>query len=254
MPWSRWQFKQKEKVFARVDPAGALLTDARGFVEIRYQKLGRSYFAGKANLSPLPEGPGELIPDAELQTEAEAAPAAPGASPSATPATPRATPRPAPAKKPSGPAPSTSPDAPPAAGTIIIYADGACSGNPGPAGLGVYWRDHQETRELSEYLGQGTNNIAELTAIQRALELCKDPSLQIYLYTDSAYSIGVLTQGWKAKANQELIADLKRDLRRYPRLSIRKVAGHAGIFGNERADALARTAVETRASYHQVFS
>jgi ribonuclease HI len=242
MPWSRWLFKQSTKVFARVDAQHQPITD-KGFVEIRYQLTGRSYFAGKANLAPLPEGPGELLPD-------EAAPPVEG-SPTQPPQGPAKRPAAGAAKAKTKPASAPTPEAAPPPGTVIIYADGACSGNPGPAGLGVYWRSHEQTKELSEYLGQGTNNIAELTAIQRALEMCPDPGANIYLYTDSAYSIGVLTQGWRAKANQELIADVKSDLRRYPRLSLRKVAGHAGIFGNERADTLARVAVETRDSYTQ---
>ena len=63
---------------------------------------------------------------------------------------------------------------------------------------------------------------------------------------DLAYSIGVLSKGWKAKANQELIARIKRRLAAYPNVEFVKVSGHAGIPENERCDALARAAVERR--------
>ena len=57
----------------------------------------------------------------------------------------------------------------------------------------------------------------------------------------------MLSKGWKAKANQELIARIKRRLTAYPNLEFVKVSGHAGVPENERCDALARAAVERRA-------
>lgn len=131
---------------------------------------------------------------------------------------------------------------------ITVYTDGACTGNPGPAGIGIVLSNGKVRRLISEYLGHATNNIAELTAIKRALEVIKSRELPIDLYTDSSYSIGVLTQGWKAKANQELIAEIKIQLLAYPRLKIHKVEGHAGVPGNEKADELARKAVESQSS------
>jgi ribonuclease HI len=98
-------------------------------------------------------------------------------------------------------------------------------------------------KEVSEYLGIGTNNVAELTAILRALELVKDRSRLVRLHTDSAYAIGVVSKGWKAKANQELVADLRALSAQFPLLQFVKVAGHAGVPENERADELAREAV-----------
>ena len=55
---------------------------------------------------------------------------------------------------------------------LIIYIDGACRFNPGPAGIGVWIADSEGTvvKEISEYLGHGTNNVAEWTAYIRALE------------------------------------------------------------------------------------
>ena len=54
-------------------------------------------------------------------------------------------------------------------GAIVAYADGACSGNPGPCGAGIVLIDGRSRRELSAFLGEGTNNIAELTAIELAI-------------------------------------------------------------------------------------
>src|SRR5690606_30830355 len=115
--------------------------------------------------------------------------------------------------------PAPAPDHPD--GAIIVYADGACSGNPGPAGLGVVIMDGDERRELSEYLGEGTNNIAELTAIKRAAEALAGRDEPIHMFTDSSYSIGVLTKGWKAKKNPELVASVKRALNELPNAELR---------------------------------
>ncbi len=136
-------------------------------------------------------------------------------------------------------------------GVIHVYTDGACTGNPGPMGIGVVILDTSPEstgrRELSLYLGMGTNNIAELTAIQRGLaDLPRDRP--VIIYSDSAYSIGVLSLGWRAKANQELIANMRRQLGEFKRVSFIKVAGHAGIPENERCDELARQAIARRQS------
>ncbi|MCU0662143.1 MAG: ribonuclease HI [Myxococcota bacterium] len=132
---------------------------------------------------------------------------------------------------------------------MIAYTDGACSGNPGPAGLGVSLRfPDGRVVQRGEPLGQGTNNIAELSAILRALELAAPDGRDLVIHTDSTYAIGVLTAGWKAKANQELIARIKGALSAYGpgRVSFRKVAGHAGVPENELVDELARRASESQ--------
>lgn len=131
---------------------------------------------------------------------------------------------------------------------VVFYVDGACSGNPGPAGLGVVMLAQGKRRERSEFLGFGTNNIAELTAIARAAEWVDDPKQPVIIYTDSQYSIGVLVGGWKAKANLELIVAVKAALRRLQHVRLVHVRGHSGHPENERADALARLAVQTSAS------
>lgn len=130
---------------------------------------------------------------------------------------------------------------------IIVYTDGACSGNPGPAGLGAVIMNGDDREELSEYLGDGTNNIAELTAILRVLEVLDTAESRVRpvrIHTDSSYSIGVLTKNWKAKANQELIATIRDVAGKFRYLQFIKVKGHAGVPENERADELARQAIE----------
>ncbi len=143
--------------------------------------------------------------------------------------------------KPRGTAPSPSME------IVHVWTDGACSGNPGPMGIGVVVVAGGQRREHGQYLGKGTNNIAELTAIRRGLEiadeLVHDQDRQIRVYTDSSYAIGLLSQGWKAKANQALVAELRELLRGYRNLRMVKVEGHAGVPENERCDLLARQAV-----------
>src|SRR5688572_14483824 len=139
---------------------------------------------------------------------------------------------------------AAAPTSAPGDGTVIAYADGACTGNPGPAGLGVVVIVGEEWIELSEYLGIGTNNIAELTAILRALdEIGSHPAL---IHTDSQYAIGVAQKGWKAKANQTLVAELRGRLTAHGNVRLVYVPGHSGVPLNERADALARDAVAHR--------
>ncbi len=129
----------------------------------------------------------------------------------------------------------------------VAYTDGACTGNPGPAGSGtIVIAPGGKIRESYAYLGDGTNNVAELTAIHKALEATpKDEPLVVH--TDSKYAIGVLSKGWKAKANGALIERIRKDLHgRTVRFVY--VPGHAGVPLNERADELAREAIRTRSS------
>jgi len=133
----------------------------------------------------------------------------------------------------------------PSSDAIIIYTDGACSQNPGPMGLGAVVINRGKREELSEFLGIGTNNIAELTAISRALDVvpAADRAREVVVHTDSSYCIGVLGKGWKAKANQELITSIRAQLAEFSALRFVKVKGHAGIPENERCDELATDAV-----------
>lgn len=133
---------------------------------------------------------------------------------------------------------------PPEDDVVEFHTDGACSGNPGPAGFGVVYRHGDTYDEWSEYIGEGTNNIAELAAIQSALEAVEDRDQHVVVYTDSRYAIGVLTKGWNAKANTELIKEIRDLLDEFDNVEIKKVAGHAGHPLNERADDLATGSIE----------
>ena len=126
---------------------------------------------------------------------------------------------------------------------IQIYTDGASSGNPGPAGLGVVllWRGRR--REIQRYLGEATNNEAELAAVLAALEAVRRPELPVVLHTDSEYVIGVLAGGHRVKANREQVARIQAEMERFASLRFVKVPAHAGVPENERADRLATDAV-----------
>jgi ribonuclease HI len=216
------------EVFARCDESGELVSN-EGRVEVRYKPTdGRAYFASASNLKPSASsstiepdsfcGPGEAVQK--------------------------------PSKSSKKPTSSTSMQAPvvPEGDEVLVYADGACSGNPGPAGVGAIalWADQK--RELSEYIGEATNNIAELTGILRAVELAHELGKPLRLYTDSQYSIGVLTKGWKVRANKELVAKVREALDAHPDTELFHVRGHQGVQLNEHADELAVRAVQSRSS------
>ncbi len=139
---------------------------------------------------------------------------------------------------------------------IDIWTDGACSGNPGPGGWGAVLRYGETEKELSGAEPATTNNRMELMAAIQALEALKRPS-EVRLHTDSKYVMDGLTKwihGWKR--NGWKTADKKpvknEDL--WKRLDAANgrhqvkwiwVKGHAGDAMNERADALARAAIQT---------
>jgi ribonuclease HI len=129
---------------------------------------------------------------------------------------------------------------------ICVYTDGACSGNPGPAGVGVVLRYQGHQKEISRYIGMGTNNRAELEAIRTGLLAVKNRNLPVVVFTDSRYAWGLLTQGWKAKQNQELVEEIRAIMTHFVNLRFVKVKGHAGHPENERADRMAVAAIENR--------
>jgi ribonuclease HI len=227
MPWSHYELRGN-KVYAKLRSDGSLDADSTGRVEIKYRLSDeRSYRASRTNLRAVPGQP--------VLDDAAAAPsvAAPDQRPSARKATKRN--------------PGASPAAAPA-DAVHAYTDGACTGNPGPMGIGVVLLADGKRKELSEYLGpRGTNNIAELTAVERALETIADRSRTVIMYTDSSYAIGVLSLGWKAKANTELIARIRALIGKFEDVRFVKVRGHAGVPENERCDELARDAITRRA-------
>jgi len=109
-------------------------------------------------------------------------------------------------------------------------------------GIGIYCKYKNKEIKFSRYIGLGTNNIAELTAIKVALQkLTKYKKRTIKIITDSKYCIGVLT-GWKYKFNIELINETKELIKLYPKLKFKWVKGHDGDYGNKTADYLAQAA------------
>jgi ribonuclease HI len=134
---------------------------------------------------------------------------------------------------------------------VIIYTDGACSGNPGPGGWGaiLLWGAHR--RELNGGEAETTNNRMELMAAISALETLKRP-MHVELWTDSAYVKDGITKwikGWRAKGwrtadkkevkNVDLWQRLDAAQARH-RIDWHWLKGHAGHALNERADELAR--------------
>ena len=141
--------------------------------------------------------------------------------------------------------------------TLKAYTDGACSGNPGPGGWGVYWTEGNAkgvitSEELYGSNVETTNNKMELTAAVEALKILKQRNgSEITIFTDSKYVMDGINQwidrwrsnGWKKAdgkpvANQELWKQL-HELTSRCMVNWEWVKGHAGHEGNERADALA---------------
>jgi ribonuclease HI len=142
---------------------------------------------------------------------------------------------------------------------VVIYTDGACSGNPGRGGWGVVLRWKDVAKELHGSDPQTTNNRMELMAAIHALEALNRPTT-VQLHTDSKYLLDGITKwiagwqrnGWLTSAKQPVKnADLWRRLVAAVNgheVTWVWVKGHAGDAGNERADALARLGIEEAAS------
>ena len=133
---------------------------------------------------------------------------------------------------------------------IIIYTDGACSGNPGPGGWGAILRYKDTVRELSGGEKQTTNNRMELMGAIYALKALKEPC-EVELYTDSQYLVKAINEGWlkgwKAKNWKRKDGELKNidlwqqldALLTTHSVSFHWVKGHADNENNNRCDSLA---------------
>ena len=93
---------------------------------------------------------------------------------------------------------------------VIIYTDGACSGNPGPGGWGTILMYKDYKKELSGGADNTTNNIMELTAVIEGLKKLKFPC-KVEIYSDSAYVVNAFEQkwiyGWMKKNWKKYVAD-----------------------------------------------
>jgi ribonuclease HI len=138
---------------------------------------------------------------------------------------------------------------------VVIYTDGACSGNPGPGGWGSILMYKGNIKEISGGNKNTTNNVMELTAVIEALRLLKF-QCKVHLYSDSAYVVNAFNQkwiygwmknGWKNASkepvkNKELWQELYY-LTQIHNVTFIKVKGHSDNEYNNRCDELARNAI-----------
>jgi ribonuclease HI len=138
---------------------------------------------------------------------------------------------------------------------VVIYTDGACSGNPGPGGWGAVLMYGGHRKELSGGEKMTTNNRMELTAVIEALRALKQPC-SVTVYSDSAYVVNGFSLGWvdgwirngwvnsrgQPVENQDLWKTLLGEMERH-RVRYVKVKGHSDNEWNNRCDQLAREAI-----------
>jgi len=137
---------------------------------------------------------------------------------------------------------------------VVMYTDGACSGNPGPGGWGTVMMSGRHRKEMSGGERETTNNRMEMMAIIAGAEALKR-GCSVDIYTDSTYVMKGMTEwldGWKQRGwrtaskqpvkNVDLWQRLERALDRHV-VTWHWVRGHSGIPENERADELARNAI-----------
>ena len=137
---------------------------------------------------------------------------------------------------------------------VVMYTDGACSGNPGPGGWGTVMISGRHHKELSGGERETTNNRMEMMAIIKGAEALKR-GCSVDIYTDSTYVMKGMTEwleGWKQRGwrtaskqpvkNVDLWQRLEKALNRHE-VKWFWVKGHSGVPGNERADELARKGI-----------
>lgn len=145
---------------------------------------------------------------------------------------------------------------------VILYTDGACSGNPGLGGYGGILIYGEVEREYSGAELQTTNNRMEVTAVIEGLKRLKYPC-KVEVYSDSAYTVNAYVNGWiygwkkngwkKADGKPVLNVDLWEELYRLTQeheVTFIKVAGHADNERNNRCDKLATGAIAEYRKQH----
>lgn len=128
---------------------------------------------------------------------------------------------------------------------LSVCSDGAARGNPGPAGIGAVARDDSGTVlvELSEYLGETTNNVAEYYALIRALEEAEPLAFErLRIFSDSELMVNQVTGGFKVKsaALKPLLSRIKTLLTAYREVQVEHVPREKNI----ECDALANRAID----------
>ncbi len=140
--------------------------------------------------------------------------------------------------------------------TVEMFADGACSGNPGPGGWGTILRYNGHEKELSGGEEHTTNNRMELFAVIMGLRSLKEPCI-VNITTDSQYVCNGINKGWakswkrnnwiksdKTKAkNPELWDELLTLIEKH-KVTFTWVKGHNGHEENERCDRLATAQIK----------
>ena len=139
---------------------------------------------------------------------------------------------------------------------VIIYTDGACSGNPGPGGWGAILIYKGTKKEISGNAPETTNNIMEITAVIEGLKMLKF-ACEVEIYSDSAYVVnafenkwiyGWIKNNWKNSSkepvkNKELWQELY-SLTKTHKVKFIKVKGHSDNEYNNRCDELARNKIK----------
>jgi ribonuclease HI len=143
---------------------------------------------------------------------------------------------------------------------IDVYIDGSSKGNPGPGGAGIVITDASTQKILDTLgipLGHVTNNQAEFLALKHALLELQRRGLSEHsnkILTDSQLVVGIFSQNWRARANLELVVEIRNLLKEAPQVTFAYVRGHNGNPGNEFADSLAQKAAETQKGSEKVFA
>jgi len=138
---------------------------------------------------------------------------------------------------------------------VIIYTDGACSGNPGPGGWGTILIYEDIKKEISGGAKNTTNNVMEITAVIEGLKLLKYPC-EVEIYSDSAYVVNTFNQnwitnwrknGWKNSKKEDVknraLWEELEGLIKVHKVTFIKVKGHSDNEFNNRCDELARNAI-----------
>lgn len=136
-------------------------------------------------------------------------------------------------------------DATKRAGEIVVYTDGAARGNPGPAGIGyvIYDREGAVLAQEAAYLGETTNNVAEYTALIRALERATGLSDgPVRVYSDSELMVRQLSGEYRVRQPHllPLHDEAQRLLARFTRASVT----HVPRAKNKEADRLSNEGID----------